>query len=396
MTVHTGRAVAGALALTLVWSTTAAVADDDAERILINDGLTPAQLEIDAGTTVTWRNRDDERHRVRSKEGPVRIDSKNLEPGESFSFTFAVEGSYPYYDHRNRDDTAYFGMITVGGASLDPDAPLPDSGSVSIIDKSFRPGSIAVATGASVEWRNDDGEAHTVTATDQVFDSGIMNGGASFSQTFAEPGSYPYFCLIHPEMRGTITVADPVEAIADGLATAQETEAEPTAAETGPEVVAPELDAAPDSPDTGASGAAVSTIDRSFQPEAIEVAVGEAVTWTNDDTEGHTVTADDGGFNSGIMTVGDEFSMTFDSVGKFDYFCAIHPETTGTVTVSDSVSFERGRQRGEGLEWVAGARFAALRARSDGDRDPVVRALIHAQTRRCAPQPVQRPALRQA
>jgi plastocyanin len=337
MTVHTGRALAGALALALAWSTMPALANDASERILITDGLTPMQLEVDAGTTVTWRNRGDERHRVRSKEGPVRFDSKNLEPGESFSFTFTVEGSYPYYDHRNRDDTAYFGMIVVGDAALDPDAPLPDAGSVSIIDKSFRPGSIAVATGGTVEWSNDDGEAHTVTATDQAFDSGIMNGSAAFIQTFAEPGSYPYFCLIHPEMRGTITVADAVETTVDGAPGEEGTE--PALPATDPAVAAPDLDAALGSLDAEAPvGASVSTIDRAFLPDAIEVSVGEAVTWTNDDTEGHTVTADDGGFNSGIMTVGDEFSTTFVTLGTFDYFCAIHPEMTGTVSVSEPVS----------------------------------------------------------
>ena len=49
-----------------------------------------------------------------------------------------------------------------------------------------------------------------------------------------------------------------------------------------------------------------------------------------------SLTADDGSFNSGIMTVGDEFSTTFGTAGTFDYFCAIHPEMTGTVTVSEA------------------------------------------------------------
>jgi len=181
----------------------------------------------------------------------------------------------------------------------------------------------------------DDGEAHTVTATDQAFDSGIMSGGASFSQTFVQQSSYPYFCLIHPEMRGTITVADPAELVpgADPLG-ADVTDAEGT--ETDPAVVPPDLDVALDGLGTEAPpGATVSTIDRSFRPAAIEVTVGEVVTWTNDDTEGHTVTADDGSFNSGIMTIGDEFSTTFGTPGAVDYFCAIHPEMTGTITVSE-------------------------------------------------------------
>ena len=204
------RPITLALVVALAATTLLAAGTSAAERnvVVIGDTLRPAQLEIDPDTTVTWHNRDDERHRMRSKDGPVRFDSKNLEPGESFSFTFTVEGSYPYYDHRDRDDAAYFGMIVVGGVALHPDAPLPDTGSVSIIDKSFRPGTIAIATGGTVEWANDDGEAHTVTATDGGFDSGILNGGGTFSQTFTEAGSYPYFCAIHPEMTGTVTVTE--------------------------------------------------------------------------------------------------------------------------------------------------------------------------------------------
>ncbi len=296
--------------------------------MIIGASLDPAQLDIEAGTTDTWRNEDGERHRLRSKDGPFRFDSGNLNSGESFSLTFSSERTYSYYDHRDRDDAAYFGMIIVGG-SVDI-GPLPDQGSVSIIDKSFRPGSFAIATGGSIEWRNDDGEVHTVTAPDAAFDSGIMNGGATFSQSFAKPGSYGYFCLIHPEMRGTIEVSDVVEGPGAGE---QEPPLEATDLATGVEAItAPDLE-------TGllaiGVAATVSTIDRAFQPAAIEVSPEETVTWSNDDTEGHTVTAVNGDFNSGVMTVGDEFSHTFEKAGSFDYFCAIHPEMSGAVTVTE-------------------------------------------------------------
>jgi plastocyanin len=47
------------------------------------------------------------------------------------------------------------------------------------------------------------------------------------------------------------------------------------------------------------------------------------------------VTAVDGSFNSGVLTVGNEFTETFETPGSFDYFCAIHPEMRGTVTVTE-------------------------------------------------------------
>jgi len=316
-----------AMVSTYSWSIPVTAATEHDHIVTITKTLDPAHLEVEVGTTMMWRNEDDERHRVRSKEGPVEFDSGDLEPGVTFSHTFAIEGSYPYYDHRDRDDSAYFGMIVVQGSAIAADGPLPDSGVVSIVDRAFRPPTFSIATDGIIEWTNDDGEAHTVTSTDSGFDSGILDSGATFSQAFTQPGDYPYFCLIHPEMRGTISVDDPV----DELTPDEPTGDEPGIEETVPE---PKLGTEPDAPASSAA-TLVSTIDRSFQPADVEVAVGDTVLWTNLDTEGHTVTAVDGAFNSGVMTVGDEFSLAFDAAGAFDYFCAIHPEMTGTVTVSE-------------------------------------------------------------
>ena len=74
------------MAVALLLPGTVSLAQEPAV-VRITDRLEPAQLEVSPGTTVTWRNEDDERHRVRSREGPVEFDSGNLEPGEGFTFT---------------------------------------------------------------------------------------------------------------------------------------------------------------------------------------------------------------------------------------------------------------------------------------------------------------------
>ena len=56
-----------------------------------------------------------------------------------------------------------------------------------------------------------------MTADDGSFDSGILEGGATFSQAFAAPGTFDYTCLIHPEMRGTITVTGDAVAVAPSV-----------------------------------------------------------------------------------------------------------------------------------------------------------------------------------
>lgn len=63
------------------------------------------------------------------------------------------------------------------------------------------------------------------------------------------------------------------------------------------------------------------------------VSVGDTVTVTNEDTVGHTWTADEGAFDSGTLATGDSFEFTFDEAGEFSYVCTIHPQMTGTITV---------------------------------------------------------------
>jgi plastocyanin len=70
----------------------------------------------------------------------------------------------------------------------------------------FQPSDISIPVGTTVIWTNRDGVPHTATSNDGVWDSGNLSEGESFSFTFEEPGTYPYLCLIHPLMRGTVTV----------------------------------------------------------------------------------------------------------------------------------------------------------------------------------------------
>ncbi|MBI2859556.1 MAG: cupredoxin family copper-binding protein [Chloroflexi bacterium] len=68
-----------------------------------------------------------------------------------------------------------------------------------------------------------------------------------------------------------------------------------------------------------------------FNPLEITVKAGDAVTWINRDTVPHTITG--GGWNSGNLTRGDQYSRKFDTTGPFDYVCAYHPGMKGKVTV---------------------------------------------------------------
>jgi len=72
----------------------------------------------------------------------------------------------------------------------------------------FSPPTITVVIGVNntVVWTNYDSAEHTVTATDNSFNSGFIQPGQSFSYTFTTPGTYNYYCTIHPWMKGTVIV----------------------------------------------------------------------------------------------------------------------------------------------------------------------------------------------
>lgn len=89
---------------------------------------------------------------------------------------------------------------------------------------------------------------------------------------------------------------------------------------------------------TGSVRAAVHTVAISnfaFAPPTIIVNVGDSVTWTNADTEQHTVTPDKAGAfkGSALIGTGNSYTVTFSTAGTFAYHCEVHPFMTGTVVV---------------------------------------------------------------
>jgi plastocyanin len=87
-----------------------------------------------------------------------------------------------------------------------PAAPAP-AAVVKIAGFAFGPANLTVARGQTITWTNGDAVAHTITSDAKVWDSGPVGPGASFSVTLTEPGTYTYFCAIHPSMHGTVVVA---------------------------------------------------------------------------------------------------------------------------------------------------------------------------------------------
>ena len=77
---------------------------------------------------------------------------------------------------------------------------------VKIDNFSFGPATITVAAGTTVTWTNRDDIPHTVVSDDKVFKSKVLDTDEKFSYTFTKPGTYPYFCSVHPKMTGKVIV----------------------------------------------------------------------------------------------------------------------------------------------------------------------------------------------
>jgi predicted secreted protein with PEFG-CTERM motif len=79
-------------------------------------------------------------------------------------------------------------------------------------DNCFVPSTVVIIAGGTVTWENTDTAAHTASSgtaaggPDGVFDSSLIMAGGSYSVTLDDEGTYPYFCMVHPWMQGTVIV----------------------------------------------------------------------------------------------------------------------------------------------------------------------------------------------
>ena len=168
-----------------------------------------------------------------------------------------------------------------------------------------------VPKGSVVEWTNSDSFAHTVTSSVDVgetFDSGLLNEGGTFQldTNELELGEYEYYCIVHPWMESKLIIEEAKEPVT---------------------VIMPE-------------GAGIQKEGQIYyDPEVLQITVGTAILWKNEDSTMHTVTSGNsqegpnGVFDSDLMAAGDSFEFTFSSQGKEDYYCIVHPWMTGSVEV---------------------------------------------------------------
>lgn len=108
----------------------------------------------------------------------------------------------------------WFGHSAEGHAPPPPQLAMADSGATptgpvaraGMRNLAFVPGTIEITAGTTVEWTNNDPLAHSVTADDGSFSSGLISPTTKWRHTFTAPGTYTYHCTPHPFMKGTVIV----------------------------------------------------------------------------------------------------------------------------------------------------------------------------------------------
>ncbi|MGH2681825.1 MAG: cupredoxin domain-containing protein [Actinomycetota bacterium] len=231
------RALVATTVVVLVGLTSPGAPAQSLHRVDIQeDAFVPDRLEVQAGDTVGWVNRDDEPQSITSEDGS--FDSGALDPGDGFEIRFENPGTYKYHSAAEADGGNLTGVVVVvpvddNDGSADPGsgsgsdsevaagepgaaaAPGSDTGSsagqvtlrqaaaVSIQDDVFVPRRVEVEAGGTVVWQHVGQRPHTVTASDGSFDSGNMESGESFSRAFSQPGTYSYYCRFHGSASGS-------------------------------------------------------------------------------------------------------------------------------------------------------------------------------------------------
>ena len=149
---------------------------------------------------------------------PFPVEQETFAAGEEFEMAAGDSAVFPALtagELRNDGDEEAVVLVSEvfpaegedGEAAGTPGAADAGGGAaVEIADFAFSPEELTVDAGTAVTWTNADGPPHTATADDGSFDSGRLEPGDSYSETFDEPGTYAYHCEIHPRMTGTIVV----------------------------------------------------------------------------------------------------------------------------------------------------------------------------------------------
>jgi plastocyanin len=194
---------------------------------------------------------------------------------------------------------ALTGLVPLAAPAASASWPAPaavqSTEDAKIVDFDFSPGQLTVQAGTTVTWTNTGQRPHTATDRGGTFDTRPIAPGASGKVTLSTPGTYLSFCRINPAKMNGVLVVEP-----------------------GPDDVRAVRVQAVDPGFTG---------DKfRFDPDRLTVAAGTTPLVANVGGKPHTLTADDGSFDTGTIDPGGSAKVTApDAPGSYSYRCTVHP-----------------------------------------------------------------------
>ena len=96
--------------------------------------------------------------------------------------------------------------IAITDVPLEEDMKAANAHDVMLDNFTFAPALASVSAGTAITWTNHDEVPHNIVSTEQKFRSPVLDTDERFSHRFDEPGSYKYFCSLHPRMTGESVV----------------------------------------------------------------------------------------------------------------------------------------------------------------------------------------------
>jgi len=367
----------------------------------------PSTVQILVGQTIEWQNEGQVSHSVTDDPGradnpgdallPVGVkpfNSGNVMPGGRFRHTFTQPGRYRYFCLTHEGDRMV-GEVIVQPLSAPPlrrvarsrttpphftPSDLGSAAPIQIVkmnddEPMYRPSTIEIGAGQTVEWENDGQVSHSVVddparanqpadallpASVLPFNSGNVMPGGKFRYTFNKPGRYRYFCLTHEgdRMIGEVIVAPAARPHHPRQAQLAKSTRQALPSESTPLDSLKVVKMHDDEP--------------MYRPSSIQIVSGQTIEWKNEGQLSYSVSDDPARagdpvdalrppgvrpFSSGSITPGGRFRHTFTEPGRYRYFCPTHEadRMVGEVIVQPAASGEASQSttNGDGLSVAA-------------------------------------------
>ncbi|HXV66114.1 MAG TPA: plastocyanin/azurin family copper-binding protein [Nitrosopumilaceae archaeon] len=179
-----------------------------------NPDYEPDVINVPKGNVIEWINNDNVPHTVTSSlDFGETFDSGLMDASSKFTLDTSelAIGAYEYMCIVHPWMMASI-IIEEPKEPVIKDVNIPQGASIEKIGQTYYdPQDITVTLGTTIKWNNNDEVMHTVTSgtlesgPTGIFDSGILNTGASFEHTFSSAEKVDYYCIVHPWMTGSVT-----------------------------------------------------------------------------------------------------------------------------------------------------------------------------------------------